>query len=61
MFGPDLFQHDSSLVHNARIAKTWFVQFSLEELDLPAQSSDLDHIQHLLDEPEVALSANISG
>ena len=42
--GPFLFQHD-----NANISlQKWFVDISVEELDLPAHSPDLNPIEHLL-------------
>jgi len=45
--GPFLFQHDCAPVHKARSIKKWLSQFGVEELDCPAQSPDLNPIEHL--------------
>lgn len=51
---PFLFQYDNTHTHKARsINKCFFSQIDVEELDRPAQSSDLQHLQHLWDEPEL--------
>jgi len=42
--GPFLFQHDCSQMHKARSIMTWMNEFGVEELDWPAQSSDLNPI-----------------
>ena len=55
--GPFLFQHDNDLVHKARSIQKWFVEIGVEELDRPAQSSDLNPIEHLLDELELRMRA----
>ena len=43
------------------LIKTWMSQFGLEELDWPAQSPDLNLIEHLWDELERRLRARPSG
>ena len=55
-----LFQHDNSLVHKARSIQKLFVEISVEELDWPAQSPDLNPIEHLWDELERQLRARPS-
>ena len=58
--GPFLFQHDCAPVHKARSIKTWMREFGVDELDWPAQSSDLNPIEHLWGELERRLSARPS-
>ena len=40
--GPLLFQHNTVCVHKAWSIQKWFVEISVEELDWPAQSPELN-------------------
>ena len=42
-----LFQNDKAPVHKARSIQKWFVEINVEELDWPAQSPNLNPIEHL--------------
>jgi hypothetical protein len=56
-----LYQHDNAPWHKARSVREWFVDYKVLEMDWPAQSSDLNPLDHLWDELEHRLCSRPQG
>ncbi|GFV30701.1 transposable element Tcb1 transposase [Trichonephila clavipes] len=50
--GPFFFQQDNCSFHTSKLVQTWFDKMSVQKLNRPSQSPDLNSIEHLGDELE---------
>ena len=55
-----VFQHENPPLHKASSIHKWFVKIGVEELDWPAQSPDLNPIEHPWDGLDLRLRARLN-